>query len=106
MFFSRGGLIVPSKSLADFVCSNFAILDFVEADIAALSLPAKTSATSVFCRHGPESDFNCANHLGWGFNFANKIIVIIFFNNKQKLVLRNIKERNKQYLSLSCLLRK
>ena len=39
---SRGGLIVPSKSLADFVCSNFAILDFVEADIAALSLPAKT----------------------------------------------------------------
>ena len=42
MFFSRGGLIVPSKSLADFVCSNFAILDFVEADLAALSLPAKT----------------------------------------------------------------
>ena len=28
--FSRGGQFVPSKSLADFVCSNFAILDFVD----------------------------------------------------------------------------
>ena len=35
---SRGGLFVPSKSHANFLCSNFAILDFVETDIAALSL--------------------------------------------------------------------
>ena len=28
--FSGGGQFVPSKSLADFVCSNFAILDFVD----------------------------------------------------------------------------
>ena len=35
---SRGGLFMPSKSHANFLCSNFAILDFVETDIAALSL--------------------------------------------------------------------
>ena len=112
IFFPRGGLFVPSKSLADFVCSNFAILDFFETDIVALSLPVKTSATSVFCRHGSESDFTCVNHLDWGFNFANKIFLAtnrdcqeILSIRKVLLVLRNVKERNKQYLSL-CLLRK
>ena len=51
--FSSGGLFVPSKSLGDFVRSNFAILDFVETDIVALSLTAKTSATYVLHRYGP-----------------------------------------------------
>ena len=51
--FSSGGLFVPSKSLGDFVCSNFAILAFVETDIVALSLTAKTSATYVLHRYGP-----------------------------------------------------
>ena len=30
-----------------------------------------------------ESDFACVNNLDWGFNVATKIIVKIFFNNKQ-----------------------
>ena len=42
---SCGGLFVPSKSLGYFVCSNFAILDYVETDMVALSLPVKISAT-------------------------------------------------------------
>ena len=44
---SRSGMFVPSKSLADFVWSNFPVLDFVEADIVALSLPVKTSTAYV-----------------------------------------------------------
>ena len=63
--------------------------DFVETYIAALPLPVKTSATYVFRSYGPESDFTCVNHLGWEFNFATKITVDIFFNNKQRLS-RNI----------------
>ena len=59
----RDGRFVPSKSLADFVCSNFTILNFVETDIVALSLPVKTSATNVLLRCGPGSDFNSVNHL-------------------------------------------
>ena len=74
---------MPSKSLADFVCSNFAILDFVVTYIVALSLPVKTSATYVLRGYGPESDFTCVNHLDWGFNVATKVIVNIFFNSKQ-----------------------
>ena len=33
--------------------------------------------------HGPESDFISASYLDWGFIFATKITVNIFFNNKQ-----------------------
>ena len=33
---SRGGLTVPQKELAEFVCSCFAILDFAEGDILSI----------------------------------------------------------------------
>ena len=66
---------MPSKLLADFVCSNFAIPDFVVTYIVALSLPVKTSTTRIY--------FACANHLDWEFNIATKIIVNIFFNKQQ-----------------------
>ena len=59
---SRGVLFVPSKSLADFLCSKSSILDFIETDIVALYLPVKTSATYVLCRYGPKSNFTCANY--------------------------------------------
>ena len=100
---SRGGLFVPSKSLADFLYSNFAIQDFVEIDVVALFLPVKTSETYVLRRYGPESDFTCANLLDWGFNFPTKIITNTFLTTnrdfqeilserKVLLVLRNVKE--------------
>ena len=54
-------------------------------DNVALSLPVKTPATYVLRRYGSESDFTCVNSLDWGFNFPTKIIVNIFFNNKQRL---------------------
>ena len=76
----------------------------------ALPLPVKILANYVLHCYGPESDVTCVNYLDWGFNFATKIVVNTFFNNKQEilsvrevlLTFRNIKERNKQYLSLSC----
>ena len=84
------------------MCNNFAILDFVETDIVALSLPARTMATYVLRLYRPESDFTCVNLLEWGFHFATKIIVNIFLTTdcqeifsirKMLLVLRNVKER-------------
>ena len=78
---SRGELLAPPKLFGDFMCSNFAISDFV----MALSLPVKISATYVLSCYGPKSDFTHVKHLYWGFNFTDKIIVNIFFNNKQRL---------------------
>ena len=58
---------MPSKSLSVLLCySGF-----------------RSSATFVLRCYGPESDFICVSYLDWRFNFATKITVYIFFNNKQ-----------------------
>ena len=74
---------MPSKSFADYACSNFAILNFVLTYFMAFSLPVKTSANYVLRCCGPESDFTCVNHLDWEFNIASKIVVNVFLNNKE-----------------------
>ena len=71
-----------SKPLADFVWINYAILDLAN---VALFLPVKISATYVIHRYRPESDCTCVSHLDWEFNFVTKIIVNIFFSNKQRM---------------------
>ena len=80
---SRGGLFVPSNALAEFVCSQFAILDFVHSEIACLSIPERKSANYVLNCYGPSCDYVCENHSDWGFKFATKIVINIYFNNKQ-----------------------
>ena len=45
----------------DFMCCNFAILDFV----MALSLPVKMSAAYVLSCYGTKSDFTHVRHLYW-----------------------------------------
>ena len=80
---SRGGLFVPSKKLAEFVCSCFAILDLVEADLVQISTQTQ-SAIYVLKHYGPQCQFCCDDHIEWGVKFSSKIIVNIFFNNKQK----------------------
>ena len=57
-------------------------------------------------RYASKVIFTCPSHTEWGFVFATKIVINIFFNNKQKTVtadvrkkavdgLKNDKERNK-----------
>ena len=82
---SRGGLFVPSKQLAEFVCSVFAILDFIENEISTLSIPVVKSSTCLVYKYAPKIKFVCENHEDWGIMFPTKIIVNVFFNNKQKL---------------------
>jgi hypothetical protein len=82
---SRGGLFVPSRQLADFVCSGFAILDFLEKEIVSFDIPVVKVTTHILKRYGSSPHFSCSIHQDWGFKFASKIIVNIFFNNKQKL---------------------
>ena len=81
---SRGGLFVPPKELADFVCSSFAILDFVENVILSVDKSVTKSAMYTLKQYGPSCEFCCRYHKDWGLKFASKIVVNIFFNNKQK----------------------
>ena len=80
---SRGGLFVPSKELAEFVYSCFLILDFVEGDILPIGQVTR-SAMYVLKYYGPKCEFCCQYHLDWGVKFASKIVVNVYFNNKQK----------------------
>ena len=81
---SRGGLFVPSKTFPEFVCSSFAILGYIEKDISSTTFPVRKSAFYVVRNYG-KYEFTCENHQGWGFTFATKIIINVYFNNKQKL---------------------
>ena len=80
---SRGGLFIPPKELAEFVCSCFAILDFVECDILSIGQVTR-SAMYVLKYCGPKCEFCCQYHIDWGGKFASKIVVNLYFNNKQK----------------------
>ena len=81
---SLSGLFVPSRQLADFVCGSFAILDFLEKEIILFGMPVAKVATNVLKRYGSFAHFSCNMYHGWSFKFASKIVVNIFFNNKQK----------------------
>ena len=88
----RGGLFMPSRCLADFVCNSFAILDYLEHDIIAFEIPVAKAATYTLKRYCPVSNFICETHRDWGFKFATKIIVNIFFNNKQKQAKHSVRK--------------
>ena len=80
---SLAGLFLPSRQLADFVCGCFAILDFLEKEIVLLEMPVTKVAIYTLKRCGSFSHFSCNMHHDRSFNFASKIVVNIFFNNKQ-----------------------
>ena len=48
---SRGGLLVPSRQLADFACGCFAILDLLEKEIVLLEMPVAKVATYILKRY-------------------------------------------------------
>ena len=87
---SRGGLTVPSSNLLEFVCSSFAILDFLETVI-------KSTSVRKFCEicldiYAPESSYSCTEHEKLCRKFAIKMLVNIFHNNKQKHVCDNVRK--------------
>ena len=81
---SRGGLFVQSRQLAHFVCGCFAILDFQEKEIVLLGMPVAKVVTYTLKRCGSFPNFSCNMHHDWSSKFTSKIVVNIFFSNKQK----------------------
>ena len=91
---SRGGLTVPSQELADFTSNCFAALDVTDAAVQAepgSSRSLSQHILSKFCYHGK---FTCTVHENWGFEFASKIIVNVFLNNKKKLTNAKVRKDN------------
>ena len=83
---SRGNLTIPSKALANFSCNGFAVLDIVDPIIQRYTkISAREAGEYVIKNYCANDLFTCYEHLEWGIKFASKIIVNVFYNNKQKL---------------------
>ena len=105
---SRGGLTIPSSLLTDFTCSCFSTLDYVEDFLKKYPfINVHDACQNVLKEYAPSFNFTCLLHNTWGFKFATKIIINIFFNNKQKATTSNVRkeavegfkkrQRNKKY---------
>ena len=83
---SRNGLHVPSQSLTDFVISGFAILDVVEQVIMKHhgKVNAREAGFAVLMGYCQVVGISCENHIERNKEYAVKVIVNIFFNNKRK----------------------
>lgn len=82
---SRGGLTAPSAGLADFVSTGFALMDANEEFIRNQSLTARDGAICMLHYFLPDTSFLCSDHAKWGMASIIKIIVNVFYNNKQRL---------------------
>ena len=83
---SWGGLTVPSRQMAEFVCACFAILEYADQFIVKNHVSTtRMSAEQVLGIYSPKYSFTCEKHIEKGLIFAIKIVVNIFYNNKQKI---------------------
>ena len=82
---TRGKLAVPSALAADFVCKGFALLDHYDACFSTYTTYICPAASYVLLQCLHDRVIACPIHQKFAFNLAVKIIVNIFFNNKQKL---------------------
>lgn len=82
---SRGGLKLPTQSLADYVCLSFAKLDLAHDFLQKASEHVRSA-----CGHVLKTEWNdkfmCNEHFETGISLINKTITNIFFNNKQTLL--------------------
>ena len=74
---SRGGLTVPQNSCA-------AVLLFWILLKVIFYGQLTRFAMYVLKYYGPKCEFCCQYHLDWGVKFASKIVVNVYFSNKQK----------------------
>ena len=84
---------MPSPALADFSCNGFAVLDYVDAIIQRYSrVSVREAGQYVISKYCPNAMFTCDGHIEWSTKFATKIIVNIFYDNKQKLTADSVRK--------------
>ena len=84
---SRGGLTIPSINLVNYVCTAFAILDYLVDVITQFDLKLRMAAERILCHFssGNFDQYTCSIHESIVRCFCNRAAVNIFFNNKRKL---------------------
>ena len=88
---SRGGLKIPSLNLANYVCSAFAMLEFLFGIITESGIPMLKAAESVLMRFLYLFEtFTCSVHEHSGKRLANQTVANIFFNNERKITTDSV----------------
>lgn len=82
---SRGGLIVPSEGMSDYVARAFTVLDISSDIICKSTLPERLAAESILKHIDSEIQVVCQSHERSVLPRINRIITNIFFNNKRKI---------------------
>ena len=90
---SRGGLTCPSSCFPEFVCKGFALLDFLDSFIRQQNFISTREGALCTLRYFLD-DFTifCDRHLHQAKESTLKMIINIFYNNKQKAMNDSIQK--------------
>ena len=94
IFWSRGGLTLPSECLVTYVCDCFAFADHDINVITSSKMKERTAAEhllNVVIFHEP---FLCSVHWSKGQSITHRIIANIHFNNKRKIMTGSVHKDN------------
>ena len=96
---SRGGLIVPCTAFKDFVCQTFSILELIspiEEQKTENNPVAAVSKTVLMKIEYGSADFSCEQHFKNSKPMSIRTIINIFYNNKQKITNKGVREEQIQ----------
>ena len=89
---SRGGLRLPTNSLATCVCRSFAKIDLAKERLLLPPKHARKAAEMVLRRDSGIQNFMCEEHFHWGMTEVNKTVTNVYFNNKQAITNDNVRK--------------
>jgi hypothetical protein len=92
---NRGGLMKPTESLAEYVCSSFSILDTAHDILMRHNDTIRESGLETLKRFQTEDiTFMCDEHHELGRKTVNRIVTNIFFNNEQKIKTAQLRKND------------
>ena len=90
---SRGGFIVPSSDMRDYISKSFAILDVCHELMKKSSLPERTAAELALQKNDYPITFLCTDHQHL-IKFINRTVTNVYFNNERKKSKDKIRKNN------------
>ena len=88
---SQGNLIIPSPAITEFVSNDFAKICY-DKITTSQSIPTCCRIRTYWRNILKLSALHVKIHVEWGMHYSIKIIINIFYNNKQKISADSIRK--------------